>query len=326
MKHNKIKGVDKPVARLLQGTVMLNTSTRDKNFELLDALFERGMRAFDTAHGYGSGQSESELGAWVADRGVRDEVVILTKGAHPYPPEEPERVTPAHIRSDIEESLERLQTDSVELYLLHRDNPDYPVGEIVDVLNEIHDKGYIGAFGGSNWTHHRVKDANDYAKANGKIEFAITSPQFGVADMVKPPWPNCISVSAEQGEEARAWYDENEIAVIPWSSLAGGFLTGKYTRDNLDQFDSYWDEVSIEAYAYEDNFKRLDRIKELADDKGASPAQISIAYVLNNNPRNHAIVANWDIDTIDDNLKALDITLSPAEVQYLELKIEDKPE
>jgi len=326
MQHNTIKGVDKPVARLLQGTVMLSTANHDKNYELLDALFASGMRTFDTAHGYGKGQSESELGAWIQSRDVRDEVVILTKGAHPYPPEEPERVTPDHIRSDIEESLERLQTDKVELYLLHRDNPDFPVDEIVDVLNEIHDKGYIGAFGGSNWTHHRVKAANDYAKANGKTPFTITSPQFGIAEMVKPPWPGCISVSGEQGEEARAWYEENEIAIFPWSSLAGGFLTGKYTRDNLDQFENYWDTVSIEAYAYEDNFKRLDRIKELAEDKDASPAQISIAYILNYNPRNHAIVANWDTDTIDDNLKALDITLTQDEIKYLELKIEDKPE
>jgi aryl-alcohol dehydrogenase-like predicted oxidoreductase len=250
----------------------------------------------------------------------------LTKGAHPYPPKEPQRVRPEFIRSDIEESLERLQTDSVELYLLHRDDPTFPVDEIVDVLNELHDKGYIGAFGGSNWSYQRVKAANDYANANGKTPFTITSPQFGVAEMVKPPWDGCISVSGEQGEAARAWYDANDIAVIPWSSLAGGFLTGKYTRDNLDQFDSYWDTVSIDSYAFDDNFKRLDRIQELANAKGASPAQISIAYILNNNPRNHAIVANWDVDTIGDNLKALDITLTPDEVRYIELKTEDKPE
>lgn len=326
MKYNTIKGVDKPVARLLQGSVMLNNDSHNENLKLLDALFERGMRTFDTAHGYGKGQSEVGLGKWISSRGVRDEVVILTKGAHPYPPEEPQRVRPDFIRSDIEESLERLQTDSVELYLLHRDDPEYPVGEIVDVLNEIHDKGYIGAFGGSNWSYERVKEANEYAEANGKIPFAITSPQFGVAEMVKPPWAGCISVSGAQGEEARAWYEENEIAIFPWSSLSGGFLTGKYTRDNLDQFDTYWDEVAITAYAYEDNFKRLDRVKELAEEKDASPAQISIAYILSQNPRNHAIVANWDVETIDDNLKALDIALTDDEIKYLELKLEEKPE
>lgn len=326
MEYNKIDGVEKPVARMLQGTVMLKEETRDDNRKLLDALFEKGFTTFDTAHGYGKGEVERELGAWIKDRGIRDEVVILTKGAHPYPPEEPQRVTPEFIRRDIEESLERLQTDSVELYLLHRDNVDYPVGELVEVLNEIKDKGYINIFGGSNWTLERVQAANQYAEANGLTPFAMSSPQFSIAEMIKEPWAGCISVSGEQGEEARNWYEENGISLFTWSSLAGGFVTGKFTRDNLDTFTSYWDTNPIGAYAYESNFKRLDRVIELAKDKGASPAQIGIAYVLSNNPRTHAIVANWEIDQIDDNLKALDIKLSPDEIAWLEMKIEDKPQ
>lgn len=324
MKHNTIQGINKPVARMLQGTVMLKDDTRDQNRELLDKLFERGFRSFDTAHGYGAGSSERELGAWVADRGIRDEVVILTKGAHPYG-DETRRVAPKFILADMAESLERLQTDSVELYLLHRDNPEYPVGEIVDVLNELHDKGQIGLFGGSNWQVDRVREANEYAAANGKKPFTITSPQFSVAEMVNPPWPGCISVSGEQGEADRVWYEENGITLFTWSSLAGGFMTGKFTRDNLDTFTDYWDTNPIGAYAFENNFKRLDRVIELAKDKGASPAQISVAYVLDNNSRNHAIVANWSVDNIDDNLKSLDINLTPDEIAWLELKVEDKP-
>lgn len=325
MEYNKINGVDKPVARLLQGTVMLKKETRDENRKLFDALYEKGFTTFDTAHGYGRGGAEIELGAWIKDRGIRDEVVILTKGAHPYPPEEPERVTPEFIRRDIEESLERLQTDSVELYLLHRDNPDYPVGEIVDVLNEIKDKGYIKIFGGSNWTLARIQAANEYAAANGLTPFTMSSPQFSVAEMVNPPWAGCISVSGEQGEQARNWYAANGVSLFTWSSLAGGFMTGKFTRDNLDTFTDYWDTNPIGAYAFENNFRRLDRVKELAEDKGASPAQIGIAYVLSNNSTTHAIVANWEIEQIDDNLKALDIKLTKDEIAWLELKTEDKP-
>lgn len=325
MEYNTINGIDKPVARMLQGTVMLKDETRDDNRKLLDALFEKGFTTFDTAHGYGRGSSERELGAWVKDRGIRDEVVILTKGAHPYGPEEPERVAPSFIRSDIEESLERLQTDSVELYLLHRDNPDYPVGEIVDVLNELKDKGYIKTFGGSNWTLDRMKAANEYAAANGKTPFTLCSPQFSVAEMVNEPWAGCISVSGEQGEEARNWYAANGISLFTWSSLAGGFMTGKFTRDNLDTFTEYWDTNPIGAYAFENNFQRLDRVIELAKDKDASPAQISVAYVLSNNATTHPIVANWEVEQIDDNAKALDIKLTTDEVAWLEMKTEEKP-
>ena len=325
MEYNKINGVEKPIARLLQGTVMLKASERDKYRKLFDRLFERGFTTFDTAHGYGRGEAERELGAWIADRGIRDDVVILTKGAHPYPPEEPQRVAPEFIRRDVEESLERLQTDFVEIYLLHRDNPDHPVGEIVDVLHEQKELGRIGIFGGSNWTMERIKAANEYAAANGKTPFAISSPQFSVAEMVNPPWGGCISASGEQGEAAREWYEANGIALFTWSSLAGGFMTGKFTRDNLDTFTEYWDTNPIGAYAFENNFQRLDRVKELAKDKGVSIPQVSIAYVLQN-PRTHAIIANWEIDQIDDNLKALDIKLTAEEIAWLEMKTEAKPQ
>ena len=324
MKYNKIDGIDKPVARLLQGTVMLTADSRDGNFRLLDALFENGFTAFDTAHGYGAGVSEKELGAWIKARGIRDEVVILTKGAHPYKGE-PDRVRPEFIRRDLAESLERLQTDYVELYMLHRDSRDYPAGELVDVLNEFKAKGNIGVFGGSNWKADRVKAANDYAAANGKSPFTISSPQFSVAEMIEPPWAGCISVSGEQGEADRAWYAGNEISLFTWSSLAGGFMTGKFTRDNLDSFSSYWDTNPIGAYAYESNFQRLDRVLELAADKDASPAQISVAYVLSNNKRYHAIVANWEIDQITQNAAAAEIELSADEIAWLELKTEEKP-
>ena len=325
MEYNKIEGVEKPVARLLQGTVMLQADARDANRRLLDCLFEHGFTCFDTAHGYGGGACERELGSWIHDRDIRDQVVILTKGAHPYPPDEPERVGPEFIRRDFEESLERLQTDFVDLYLLHRDNPNYPVGELVDVLNEYQEKGHIGIYGGSNWRAERVRAANEYAAAHGKMPFTVSSPQFSVAEMIQPPWPGCISVSGAQGEADRAWYDQNAISLFTWSSLAGGFMTGRFRRDNLDSFTSYWDTNPIGAYAYESNFQRLDRVLELAADKDASPAQIAVAYVLGSNPRYHAIVANWEIEQIADNAKAVDIKLSGAEIAWLEMKIEEKP-
>ncbi len=324
MKYARIPGINKPVSRLLQGSIMLSADDRDGNFRLLDACFEHGFNAFDSAHSYGAGLTDTELGAWIKSRGIRDEVVILAKGAHPENGIA-DRVRPDYIRSDLDESLERLQTDYVELYLLHRDSRQYPVGEIVDVLHEAKEAGKIGAYGGSNWLGDRVKAANDYADANGKTPFTVSSPQFSVAEMVKPPWEGCTSVSGAQGEADRAYYDENEISLFTWSSLAGGFMTGKFTRDNLDSFTEYWDTNPIEAYAYESNFRRLDRVNELAADKGLTPAQISVAYVLSNNPRYHAIVANWQVEQVPDNAAAASIQLSGAEIAWLELKREEKP-
>lgn len=324
MKYSQIDGVEKPVARLLQGTVMLGTDSRDDDFRLLDALMENGFTTFDCAHNYGGGDCEKALGDWISSRGIRDDVVILTKGAHPYEGK-PKRVAPKYIRSDLEESLERLKTDHVELYLLHRDDRDYPVGELVDVLDEYKSKGRIGVYGGSNWRADRVAAANQYAAHNGKTPFTVSSPQFSVAEMLKEPWPGCISVSGAQGESDRDWYDANEISLFTWSSLAGGFMTGKFTRDNLDSFTNYWDTNPIGAYAYESNFQRLDRVLGLAADKGVTPTQISVAYVLSNNPRYHAIVANWEVEQIPENAAAADIELSAEEIAWLQLKTQEKP-
>ncbi len=324
MKYAHIEGIDKPVSRLLQGSIMLSAEDRDGNFRLLDACFENGFNAYDTAHSYGAGLTDTELGAWIKSRGIRDEVVILAKCAHPENGIA-DRVRPEYIRRDLAESLERLQTDSVELFLLHRDSRDYPVDEIVDVLHEAKEAGQIGVYGGSNWLGDRVKAANNYAAAKGKTPFGAVSPQFSVAEMVEPPWEGCTSVSGAQGEADRAYYYENQISLFTWSSLAGGFMTGKFSRDNLDSFTAYWDTNPIGAYAYESNFQRLDRVIELAADKGLSPAQISVAYVLSNNPRYHAIVANWEVEQVPDNAAAAAIELSADEIAWLELKTEEKP-
>ena len=319
MKYSKLDGLDKPVARLLQGGIMLTPSRRDENRRLLDAVFEAGFNAFDTAHSYGHGDSERELGSWINDRGIRDEVVILTKCSHPEDGI-PDRVRPEFIKQDLEESLERLGTDHIELYLLHRDSPDFPVGEIVDTLHEAKEAGSVGLVGGSNWLAPRVEAANAYAAKHGKTPFTISSPQFSVAEMIKPPWEGCISVSGGQGESDRAYYDAAGISLFTWSSLAGGFMTGKFRRDNLDSFTAYMDTNPIGAYAYESNFQRLDRVLELAADKGASPAQISAAYVVNSNQRYHAIVASYQPDEVSSNAAAADMELSADEIAWLEMK------
>src|SRR5690606_21816246 len=119
--------------RIVQGTVMISPDDQDAANDLLDAVYEHGGRTIDTAHGYGGGKSERALGAWLASRGVRDEIVILGKGAHPY--DGRKRVTPEDITSDLHESLERMGIDVIDLYVLHRDDPDLPVGPIVEILN-----------------------------------------------------------------------------------------------------------------------------------------------------------------------------------------------
>ena len=187
--------------------MMFSTAEEEYSFDLLDTVFEAGINTFDCGHIYGGGDCERVLGRWIEDRGVRKEVVILTKGCHNNA--DRRRVTPFDISADLYDSLARLRTDHLDLYLLHRDDPRKAVGPIVDTLNHYIQDGRIGVIGGSNWSHDRIRKANIYAEANGLQPFGVSSPNFSLADQAEPPWAECISISGADGEEARAWYQEN---------------------------------------------------------------------------------------------------------------------
>ena len=130
--------------------------------------------------------SERMLGEWVRRRGIREEMVIIDKGAHTRAGQK--RLTPADITADLHEGLSRLGTDYIDLYLLHRDDPAMGVGPIVEVLNEYLSAGRIRAFGGSNWTAGRIAEANDYAAAHGLVGFAASSPNLSLAVPRQVPW------------------------------------------------------------------------------------------------------------------------------------------
>jgi len=324
MQYGKIVGVSKPVSRIGQGTVMLTSDREAQGFELLDVVFEGGVNLFDSSHVYGGGDCERVFGRWVASRGIRDRVVMLTKGAH-HDRSGP-RVRPECITQDLIGSLERLGFDFIDLYLLHRDDPAVPVGPIVEVLNEHHKAGRIGAFGGSNWTHARLQEANDYAAEHGLVPFAASSPHFSLAEMVEPPWPNCISIAGPRHKQAREWYAQASLAVVPWSSLAGGFLSGRYTRESLEGAPTD-DRAAANAkrcYGSEDNYRRLERVTQLAGERGLSVTQAAIAYVLSQPLNMFPLTAAWNAEEARANAAAGEARFTPKEVAWLDLRAETR--
>ncbi|MEZ4831677.1 MAG: aldo/keto reductase [Caldilineaceae bacterium] len=317
MEYSHVTGVAKPISRLVQGTVMLYEDQIDENFELLDAIFDAGCTTFDTAHGYGGGQCERVLGRWIKERKNRDDVVILTKGAHHN--RDRQRVTPYDITADLHDSLARLQVDFVDLYLLHRDNPAVPVGPIVEVLNEHHKAGKIGAFGGSNWSPARIAEANAYAAANGLKPFVASSPNFSMAVQKEEPWPNCLSISGPVAADDRAWYAAQQMPLFVWSSLAGGFLTGRFRRHNLDTFSGYGDELVVRCYCTEENFQRVDRAEDLGKQKGLTLPQVALAYVLSYPDLDvFALVGTRTGDEFRENVHAAQVKLTADEIAYID--------
>jgi len=323
MEYGTIAGIDKPVSRLVQGTVMLTEEDLPGSLALLDAVYDHGCTTFDTAHGYGAGACERVLGQWVKSRGVRDEVTILGKGAHPY--DGRERVTPEDITSDLHDSLTRQGSEYIDLYVLHRDNPSVPVEPIVEVLNEHKRAGKIGAFGGSNWSTARIAEANEHAVGNGLEPFTVSSPNYSLAVQIKPPWEGCLSISGPAGEEEREWCIEQGMPVFPWSSLAGGFFSGRFRRDNLDSFETYLDKLCVESYCGEENFQRLDRVEELGERYGLSIPQVAMAYVMSQPLDVYALVGCRTGDEFGMNAAVLGQKLAADELAWLDLGSDERP-
>jgi aryl-alcohol dehydrogenase-like predicted oxidoreductase len=322
MQYSTVPGVTKPVARVVQGTVMLSMNRLDESLALLDGVFAQGGTTFDTAHGYGGGAVERVLGRWVAERGLRDRVVIIGKGAHHN--QDRERVTPFDITADLHDSLARLKTDYIDLYLLHRDDPTKPVGPIVEILNEHKAAGRIHAFGGSNWSVRRIEEANEYAEKHGLTGFVASSPNFSLAVQAQAPWPNCISISGPEMEAERQWYIRHNTPLFTWSSLAGGFFSGRFRRDNLDSFTDGLDKLAVTTYCTETNFQRLDRAQQLAEEKGLTVTQIAMAYVFSVPLNIFALVGSATPDEFKANVEASEVKLTPAEIAWLELRSDER--
>ena len=316
MLYGSVRGLDKPVSRLVQGTVMVRSDAWDSSVELLDAVFALGGNTFDTAHVYGQGDNERTFGRWVNERGLREQVVIIGKGAHHN--QDRQRVTPFDITADIHDTLARLRTDYIDLYLLHRDNPAVPVGPIVEVLNEHMAAGRIKAFGGSNWSQSRIQAAHEYASAHGLAPFAAASPHFSLAIQFKEPWENCISLTGKANAAARRYYRDTQLPLFTWSSLAGGFFSGRFRPDNLETFTAYLDKLCVHSYCYAENFARYARATELAQQRGVSVPQLALAYVLSQPWNVFTLVGCANGAEFAVNAAALELQLSAAELAWLE--------
>ncbi|WP_112609771.1 aldo/keto reductase [Rhizobium sp. WW22] len=271
----------------------------------LDAFYEAGGNAFDTAYVYGGGKTESIFGDWHTSRNVpREEIVLIGKGAHSP------LCYPDVIAKQLDQSLNRLKTDYVDIYFMHRDNTDVPVGEFVDAMDAEVKAGRIrGIFGGSNWTRARFDEAIAYAQKNGKAAPAALSNNFSLAEMLDPIWAGCVAAS---DDEWKAWLNAKQIPNFAWSSQGRGFFTDRAGRDKRD------DEELVRVWYSDRNFGRRDRAIELAQKLGRSPIHIALAYVVAQPFPVIPLIGPRTVAELEDSLSALDIKLTPEQVKWLE--------
>lgn len=315
MQYTNIPYVKHPVSRILFGTAMMPFLEGGEDDALLDAMYALGINTFDTARNYNL--AELSLGRWLEKRGLRDRVNILSKCGH-HAENWRKRVNEKEMREDFAKSSEYLKTDYIDIYVLHRDDPEVPAGEVVEIFNAMHTEGKIGAFGGSNWTHERISEANEYAYKHNLIPFAVSSPNFGLAEQVNDPWGGgCVSISGPGNAQARAWYEKNQMPVIAYSSLGRGMFSGKVKSSDKARVAELLDPFGVKGYVSEDNFERLRRCEELAKKKNCSVAQIAMAWMLGQKVNTFAVVSTSSSERMRKNIEAMAIELTPEEQRWL---------
>ena len=302
MRFQPLEPLEVPLSRLALGTLGFSPGTRDRDYALLDAWLEAGGTVIDTAHVYEDGDAERLIGQWLRDRpGARERLVIVTKGAHPDG--DRVRVTPADIAADLSESIERLG-GPVDVYLLHRDDPNVPVGELIDALDAHRRAGDIRAFGVSNWTLPRIEEANAYAAARGVAGISCNSPHLSLAVQNEPPWPGCLSAT---DAEARVWHARTGMPLLAWSAQAGGFFAGP-------------EGASARVYANAGNRERRARAEQLGRRGGGTANAVALAWVLAQPFPTIAVIGPHSVEHLCSSLEALDIDLSAEDVRWLNLE------
>lgn len=331
MKYGNIPGLNKPVSKLVFGTATpklfaavapgAGEAEKQAAFALLDDIYNAGINTFDCAHHYG----EEITGMWMDDRGVRDNCVVITKCAHPNAWRT--RVTDYDMLSDAHDSLAKLNTGCIDIYMLHRDDQNAPVGMIVETMNRLFDEGKIKVFGGSNWTHNRIEEANEYAAKHGLEPFRVSSPNFGLAEQVADPWrcdaalgDGCVTISGPENADARAWYASAGIPVFAYSSLARGFFSGAFSSSNPEDAKKIMDGPGITGYYCEANIERLKRCEELAAARNITVAQAAMAWIYNQNFDVYALSSPVTPEQIAQNTAAIEISLTREETAWLNLE------
>lgn len=271
---------------------------------LVERALEAGINFIDTADVYSEGQSEEMLGKIVAGR--RDELILATKaGWRTGQPLNRSGLSAAHLHWSIDHSLKRLGTDYVDVFIAHRDDRNTPLEESLQALDQIVRAGKARYLGVSNWPAWKVAAAIELQRANGWAPF--THAQMLYSLMHRDIEQEFLPMARRYG-----------LGITPWSPLGGGFLTGKYTRENAggaeDRLAGH-DDIPLDK---EMGFRLLDVIRGIADGHGVSIAQIALAWLLSKDQVSSILIGATRMHQLDDNLAAVNVKLGEDEIAALE--------
>ena len=307
MKRHPIPGTDLELSTFCCGLGDLFTvGDTAESDRLLDAYIEAGGNWFDTAHMYchwlpgGNGLSEISIGDYVRRRGLKD-VTIATKGGcgsnWRYRKVVDDLLTPGRLIADIDDSLARLETDTIALYYMHRDDPRIPVSEIMDTLHAEIERGRLRYLAASNWRGERLAEANAYAQSKNLPQFVMSEMNWSLA-------AHKVRFGLNSPGQV-AWYRQTQLPVAPYSPTGQGFFTGTAP-------------ASEKTFGTPENHARRARATELAAKRGITPTQIAIAWLLNHPFPVFPIIGTSHPQRLNEALGAEEITLTEQELLWLE--------
>ncbi|WP_458188474.1 aldo/keto reductase [Haladaptatus sp. NG-WS-4] len=311
MEYTKLGGTGLEVSRLCLGCMNFGSdqpwmmNDEEASLELIDRALDMGINFLDTANVYSRGESEEIVGEVIEGRN-RDELVVATKvygqmGDHPNG----QGLSRKHILDQVEASLDRLGTDYIDLYQIHRWDESTSIEETLSALDYLVETGkvrYIGASTMAAWQFTRAlyeSDLRDYER------FTCMQPEYNLVDRHEEQ--NVLPVC-----------EREDIGVIPWSPLAGGFLTGKYDRGEEPTDGRATEDEHTEARFTDDNWAVLGEVRAIAETKGVTPAQVSLAWLLHKPVVDSPIIGPRTIDHLEENVASLDVSLSDEELKRLE--------
>jgi aryl-alcohol dehydrogenase-like predicted oxidoreductase len=282
---------------------------RDRAHELLDAYAAAGGNFIDTADMYGDGRAEEYIGDWLAERD-REDYVVASKVYWPTREHDPNGrgLNRKHLRRQIDRILGRLGTDYVDLLYTHRWDEDTPAEEFMRTLDGFVRDGKVNYLGTSTFEPNawRVAKANEIADRRGYEPFTIAQPRYNLVN--REIEGNYLSMCADYG-----------IGVVPWSPLAGGFLTGKYARGEEPPADSRAasDQQFVDSYLTDENFDVLEAVEAVSESVGAKPGQVSLAWLMHHEAVSAPIIGARTVEQLEENLAASDVSLTDEQFSRL---------
>src|SRR5690348_12980993 len=272
--------------------------------ELVGRALEAGINFFDTADGYAGGESEVMLGA--ALKPHRDRVVIATKvGFRTGTALTRAGLSRRHILWSVDQSLKRLGTDWIDVYIAHREDPYTPIEETLAALDSVVRAGKVRYLGFSNWSAWKAAAALEIQKANGLAPF--THGQMYYSLVGRDVERDVIPMMKRYG-----------LGLTVWSPLASGFLSGKYTRQTLSDPNNRLSGFDILPFDKEQGFALVERMRGIAAAHDASVAQVALAWLLSRPAVSSVIIGSTKLSQLEDNLKAVAVTLTAAEIAELD--------